>query len=171
MQFIRSYLSQRQQFTQSNHSLSNLKLIEYGVPQGSVLGPLLFIVFINHLPKTLTKSKITLNADDATIMTHENSKSSNSIIQDHLNKTDDWFKQNNFTINSKKSKLMKYGVYRGTQEVLVGNPTVERVKDFKNIGIWTDEKLTFEYYTDKVLWGNWRNSVACYVTQQGVVSP
>lgn len=64
---IQNYLSNRSQFVKFGHAMSNPTVANQGVPQGSILGPLLFLMYINDLPTTLNNSKCILYADDTTI--------------------------------------------------------------------------------------------------------
>ena len=74
--FIESYLSDRYQFTLVNGKRSSTKQIETGLPQGSVLGPLLFILYINDITNSIKEGKTTLFADDTTILLHDNNLNS-----------------------------------------------------------------------------------------------
>ena len=67
LQWFRSYLSQRTQYVSYNGVKSELYDISYGVPQGSVLGPLLFIIYSNDIPNAIMHSKTVLFADDTTV--------------------------------------------------------------------------------------------------------
>ena len=92
LNLLRSYLTDRYQYTLINNIASNIKLVEYGVPQGSCLGPLLFLMFINDMPLSSTKLIIKLFADDSLLFIH--GKNLNKI-QDALNtelpKVQNWF--------------------------------------------------------------------------------
>ena len=65
--WFKSYLNNRQQYTDINGTLSNVDAIKWGVPQGSILGPLLFILYINDIVHSSNILKFTLFADDTTI--------------------------------------------------------------------------------------------------------
>ena len=80
--WFRSYLTGRRQYVSLNGKTSDLKEIFHGVPQGSVLGPLLFIIYINDLPNSLIFGTATLFADDTCILF-----SSISLIVSYLSKS------------------------------------------------------------------------------------
>ena len=65
--FINSYLGNRSQLCYANEHLSNSRNINYGVPQGSILGPLLFLVYINDFPNCVHTSSVRMFADDTTL--------------------------------------------------------------------------------------------------------
>ena len=103
-----SYLDNRKQFCRINGSSSDVKGINCGVPQGSCLGPLLFLIYINDLPFSLQKSHVSMYADDTTI-----SISSKSIgdLQNDLNldllKLQDWLHANKLSLNVvKRNRLL-----------------------------------------------------------------
>ena len=67
LEWLRSYLSERKRCCNVNGHISNIESIRHGVPQGSCLGPLLFLMYINDLPLVLDNANITMNADDTRI--------------------------------------------------------------------------------------------------------
>lgn len=73
MKLMESYLTDRSQTVHFNGSLSDIKYVDCGVPQGSCLGPLLFSIFVNDLPLVLDRTKIAMYADDSTIYAAESS--------------------------------------------------------------------------------------------------
>jgi len=82
--WFKSYLSDRRQLVSQAGTMSDMTTVRHGVPQGSILGPLLFIVFINDLPLHVSSSDIDLYADDTTITSYADFRKM-SKLQDSLN--------------------------------------------------------------------------------------
>ena len=128
-----------------NKHNSNERNLSYGVPQGSVLGQLLFILYINDLPSCLSNSKCILFADDTTIYCH--SHSTNDLfnkIQKYLDIVDDWFKANKLSLNVNKTKFMIFPNttnVTSNMQIKVGDNQIEQVANFKLIGIILDQNL------------------------------
>ena len=105
---LKSYLSKRMQYTLIGDKNSKLNLIELGVPQGSILGPLLFIIYMNDLSLSQKKSNVLLYADDTIVK----SRSPASKIADNhdraLDKFNDWLIKNNLTLNKEKTKSLLF---------------------------------------------------------------
>ena len=109
LEWFRSYLTDRMQYVCYNGIDSNMQNITCGVPQGSVLGPLLFIIYTNDLPQALEDSKCVLFADDTTI--HYSSTNIldafNHIAKD-LSSLTDWFRANKLSLNINKTNYIVF---------------------------------------------------------------
>ena len=100
LDWFNSYLKNRKQFVCFNGIHSANMEIQCGVPQGSVLGPLLFIIYTNDLPNVLTKTKCILFADDTTIyLSLDRIDEMYQIMNDELLNLTDWFKANKLSLN------------------------------------------------------------------------
>ena len=107
LKWFTSYLSDRYQRTYFKNTLSDMRPVKIGVPQGSILGPLLFILFINDLPSQLSHSESTMFADDTTVLTegssiHDLNVKLNLVAQD----LSTWTQQNRMVTNTLKTKTM-----------------------------------------------------------------
>ena len=102
---LKSYLCKRMQYTLTGEKMSNLKLIELGVPQDSVLAPLLFFIFMKDLSVSQKQSNVILYADDTVL---KNRSFASKIDEDHDNALDnvnDWLLKSKLTLSTKKSLL------------------------------------------------------------------
>ena len=108
--WFQSYLEYRRQFCRVNGACSDLKDIDCGVPQGSCLGPLLFLIYINDLPLALHKCNLTMNTDDTSISyASKNIGELNSIINRDLDCLNKWLQGNKLSLNVVKTRAMVIG--------------------------------------------------------------
>ena len=156
LELFKSYLSNRKQYVQIDKCQSKTLPITCGVPQGSVLGPLFFILFINDLPNCCPDGKTRLFADDTTIFFHSNSindiKSKGKIIMTQLT---NWFKANKLTLNSDKSsftifKTSKKAIPNIPNQIEFLNQHIKRTSHIKFLGIILDENLTFNQHINEL---------------------
>ena len=109
LSWFRSYLFNRTHCVAINNELSDSSIVNCGVPQGSILGPLLFLLFINDLPLSLhdTIFAVDLNADDTTLYDQQSEMSIlERNLQISLNTIHDWCRENGVVLNSEKTKVM-----------------------------------------------------------------
>ena len=154
--WIKSYLSDRQQEVQYANIKSDKSFVKYGVPQGSILGPLLFLIYINDLPLHVKQSNMDLYADDSTLHFHDkNIEKINSILQNDLNAIQSWCNNNSMKINAQKTKCMKLGSKQKLKQlselcITVNETCIENVHSFKLLGIDIDENLSWEDHVDRI---------------------
>ena len=104
---IQSFLTNRQQFVSINGFDSSKLDIKCGVPQGSTLGPLLFLIYINDLRFCLNKSTSSHFADDTCIMyASKKMKTLETVLNADLKSVSDWLKANRLSLNIDKTKLL-----------------------------------------------------------------
>lgn len=149
LKWFTSYLSGRTQATVLNGVTSDKKCINIGVPQGSILGPLLFSIFVNDLPKILS-CKTTLYADD-TALTYscDNVDEMCNILNENLSQVDLWLRKNQLSLNVSKSKYMICGTKHcvekfNTMNLMIRNVPIERVDSYKYLGVWFDSQLKWD---------------------------
>ena len=151
LDFLKSYLSDRYQFVRIGNSNSNLARITHGVPQGSILGPLLFLLFINDLPCSTDVFKYILYADDSTLSLAFNRNECSTIsdkINLHLNHVQNWLNFNKIAVNINKTKyvIFSYRLQPEISPVKMGNRELCRADCVKFLGINLDNNLTFSVH-------------------------
>ena len=106
---FKTYLSNRTQQTEINGVLSDKGIIKHGVPQGSVLGPLLFLLYINDISESSNLLKFFLFADDTTVFySDQTNDDTENILNRELSKVSDWLAANKLSPNVKKSNFLHF---------------------------------------------------------------
>ena len=114
---MHSYLTGRYQCVQIRNNTSSLAPISFGVPQGSVLGPLLFILFVNDLPLH-SNQNLDLYADDSTLHSSGNSiKELNNTLSSAMEDIEQWSTSNGMVVNCKKTKSMVICTYQKSAKI------------------------------------------------------
>ena len=171
LSWFKSYLTDRKQYVNVNSSDSTLLNILLGVPQGSVLGPLLFLIYINDLPQC-TKLLSKLFADDTMLQASGNNI--NELTQSvniELQKVSTYFRENKLSLNGGKTKYIVFSKLRAIQDqdlpLVVNNNNINesnlnlvyeigRIKSssdvpaYKCLGVFFDENLDFKYNLLKI---------------------
>ena len=146
LNWVRSFLSNRTQFVEINENRSSLRDVTIGVPQGSTLGPLLFILYINDLCKSLTQLKSIHFADDTTLYINmKPSEDITNMINAELTQVQTWINANKLSLNVQKTNYMIISNRRAVDDIDInlGGEAITRVSQHKFLGVIIDDKLKF----------------------------
>ena len=152
LNWIKSYLADRKQFVKFGSSESSEFGVTSGVPQGSHIGPTLFLLFMNDLPDELRDIFISMYADDVKIARIIKSPQDSLIMQEAINKLKQWCDKNNLHLNLDKCVVLTIG--RGRRQTHTnysyGNHIFKRVSEHKDLGVLIDNKMTFTKHIDAI---------------------
>ncbi|CAB4041675.1 Hypothetical predicted protein, partial [Paramuricea clavata] len=158
LQWCQSYLLNRKQVVRLGGKMSSEVVMKYGVPQGSILGPLFFILFINDLPLHVT-SQIDLYADDTTIIDSSDFSNISNLelsLNSSVSEVQHWANANKLSINESKTKVLLITGKRlapRTDEklnVTLNNKILDSVYSAPLLGLDIDKLLSFDDQIEKV---------------------
>ena len=135
---FRSYLTQRHQYVDYNGSHSATKIIGTGVPQGSILGPLLFLIYINDLASVSDIFNMLMYADDTTLYCNLDHITDGTAINRELDKIYDWLSSNKLSLNVSKTKFMVFHTNQRKvtyPKLKINNIEINRVTQFNFLGL------------------------------------
>ena len=155
LKWFGSYLHNRLQCVKCNDTLSNPILMKYGVPQGSVLGPLLFLVYINDMPSASDKFSFTLFADDTCITaTHKDIAQLEILVNTELVKIEQWLVNKKLSLNIAKSCYLIFSGEKNVNlntKVFLAGKEISRKTLVKYLGVIINDKLSWNEHIASVL--------------------
>ena len=163
--WFKNYLTNRAQFVEINGTCSNLSSIGKGVPQGSILGLLLFIIFINDIHRSTKEFKFITFADDSTLFSSLSSfipdsnismANASQTINSEITKVTDWLTANKLSLNVNKTKFMVFPYYQRILEdtniphLMITGGSIERVSEFDFQGLTMNTFMSWSSHAKKV---------------------
>ena len=158
LKWFDSYLSDRQQKCVVNGELSGARAVTCGVPQGSLLGPLLFLIYINDLPNCLSKALPRMYADDTSISIAASSLPEvESVLNTELANLHEWLNVNKLSLNIAKTELMLIGSRQRLASSTIGHSLtvkiegheIDRVPHTKSLGLYIDQNLSWSKHVNE----------------------
>ena len=147
---IKSYLEGRKQFIEYNNNLSQLTEVKIGVPQGSILSPLLFLIMINDLINCSNFKVINFADDTLLYFRFKNKEDVNTILNKELQKINEWMVLNHLKLNISKTKFMVFSprsAHPTSLQIslkLGNNQEIKQVSHYKYLGLILDDKLSWK---------------------------
>lgn len=148
--WFKNYLSQRKQFVEYESFHSNISPVNHGVPQGSILGPLLFLIYVNDVINISDSLSFTLFADDITILyPHSKLDDSTLFLNSELLKLCRWFNCNKLFFNHSKTNYIVFKNPRRNMDyqncnLVINNTQIERKSTVKFLGVTLEENLNWD---------------------------
>lgn len=154
LDWCRSYLSNRVQYVAINGKCSKKKPISIGVPQGSILGPIMFLIYINDLCPTANYPKYTFFADDTTItLADENFTNLINQTNSELELVSQWAIHNRLTINADKTECIVFSNREfsiSNSQIKMGSEYINFKNSCKFLGVFLDNKTSFSNHIDSI---------------------
>ena len=157
LDWLTSYLSKRKQTVKINNSLSGKLEIQCGVPQGSILGPILFLLYINDICNSTNAFSFKLFADDTCLFRFSNSQHvdiSETQFQGEFSKVINWCQANKLTINDDKTN---FSIFKSSRKVTqiennlqIGSAPLNRVDYVTYLGVILDSGLSWKQHINKI---------------------
>jgi len=147
LKWFTSYLDNRLQMVKYKNVLSDSSIVKCGVPQGSILGPLLFILYINDCINTSKMLQFMMFADDTnTFLSNKNLDALQTNANYEISKLTSWFRANKLSLNLPKTHFMIFGHCKNkdTFQLKIDNTSINRVTNTMFLGVQIDENLNWK---------------------------
>ena len=149
LKWIKSYFSNRLQYVEYNGYVSSRANTMCGVPQGSILGSLFLLLYINNIINTSAIFQLILFADDTNVfVSHKDKDCLTNILNAELNKLSIWFRANRLSLNLKKTKFIVFKPCQKrtnqTIQLLINSQKIDQVKETVFLGVIMDENLNWK---------------------------
>lgn len=147
---LKNYMTQRKQVVKINSAVSEEHIVQYGVPQGTVLGPLLFIIYMNNLLNQKSRGTIISFADDTAILyVAEKWQDLKTLAEEDMKNIKKWFDQKTLTINCTKTKYLPFSCYKNSLPVFTTitvypDTIIEQAESVKYLGVVIDRNLKWD---------------------------
>jgi hypothetical protein len=156
LSWFKDYLSGRTQYVKVNGEKSKPRMVLCGVPQGSILGPLLFIIYVNDLPDILEKLEATIFADDTTLVTYAKDVDSlEKTANQELKIVAKWFQNNKLTFNAKKTYYILFtheqSHKRRELKIEINGATINQKDKIKHLGVLFHQHLRWHEHVNHIL--------------------
>jgi hypothetical protein len=154
LDWFKNYLYERKQYSTVNNTNSDVMQITCGVPQGSILGPLLFLIYINDIHTVTKHGRPILFADDTNLIySHTNLQSLCALVNAELDMISNWFAANRLSINTTKTKYILFHSPNRQHlacpsAIKIGGQALERVHTIKFLGVLIHENLSWKSHID-----------------------
>ena len=145
LQWFQSYLTNRHQRVTAQGSTSTTLLVTSGVPQGSILGPVLFSLYVNDLPDTVTSSHVAMFADDTKLFKNIKSVKDSEQLQNDLKHLETWSEESGLNFNETKCKTQRITrkIAPLTFNYKLSNGNLVQTECERDLGVFVDKSLTW----------------------------
>lgn len=160
-EIFRNYLANRPQYVRIGNRLSEVQMVGCGVPQGTVLGPVLFTIYVNELLELQTKGKIIAYADDTAIYYKSNNWNNlKQMVEEDIAQLKCWFDKKLLTVNYNKTKYIPFTCYKNNlplfktlniKKAQHQDIEIEQQLSIKYLGIYIDCHLRWNIHIDKLV--------------------
>lgn len=141
---LTSYLMDRYFIIKHQDAYTNVRPIKSGIPQGSVLGPILYLLYTADIPTSNQVTVATFADDTAVLSSHEDPNKATEVLQENINNIQVWMRKWRIKVNEAKSNHVTFTMRRGTcPPIQMNNQDIPQTDEVKYLGIYLDKRLTW----------------------------